>query len=177
MDNLAKLVEKAKEEKRNMEVLVERFMPLIRHLAHRLPYDNQDAEQDMKLAFLTLIHRIDLAEMRSLEDPYLLGYLEKAMRNRCWNLRDRYCRERNREQPLDDAVILSQDSSPFEERVELELLCGNLTERQKQILVLKYRYGYSDAELSEKLHITRQAVNRAKNRGLQELRKSHEEKI
>ena len=72
MDNLAKLVEKAKEEKRDMEVLVERFMPLIRHLAHRLPYDNQDAEQDMKLAFLTLIHRIDLAEMRSLEDPYLL---------------------------------------------------------------------------------------------------------
>ena len=74
-------------------------------------------------------------------------------------------------------MILSQDSSPFEERVELELLCGNLTERQKHILVLKYRYGYSDAELSEKLHITRQAVNRAKNRGLQELRKSHEEKI
>ena len=35
MDNLAKLVEKAKEEKRDMEVLVERFMPLIRHLAHR----------------------------------------------------------------------------------------------------------------------------------------------
>ena len=49
MGNLAKLVEKAKRNTGNMELLIERFTPLIRYLAHRLPYEYQDAEQDMKL--------------------------------------------------------------------------------------------------------------------------------
>ena len=50
MKKLVKLIEKAKLEKVDMEILIERFLPLIRRLAHKLPYEYQDAEQD--------IHRI-----------------------------------------------------------------------------------------------------------------------
>ncbi len=39
MENLADLVEKAKRNTGDMELLIERFTPLIRHLAHRLPYE------------------------------------------------------------------------------------------------------------------------------------------
>lgn len=86
MENLANIIEKAKTETREMELLIERFTPLIRHLAHRLPYEYQDAEQDMKLAFLQLIHKIKLGETHSREDKYLLGYIAAAMKNRCFDL-------------------------------------------------------------------------------------------
>lgn len=95
MENLADLVEKAKRNTGDMELLIERFTPLIRHLAHRLPYEYQDAEQDMKLTFLQLIHKIDLEEMRSREDKYLLGYIATAMKNRCFDLRNKYYREKS----------------------------------------------------------------------------------
>ena len=163
MENLADLVEKAKRNTGDMELLIERFTPLIRHLAHRLPYEYQDAEQDMKLTFLQLIHKIDLEEMRSREDKYLLGYIAAAMKNRCFDLRNKYYREKGCEQALDDMVSLPQDN-------ELEQFCSFLTKLQKQILVAEYVYGYSDVELSRKLHTTRQAVNRTKNRAIDMLR-------
>lgn len=49
MKKLVKLIEKAKLEKVDMEILIERFLPLIRRLAHKLPYEYQDAEQDLAL--------------------------------------------------------------------------------------------------------------------------------
>lgn len=171
MENLADLVEKAKRNTGDMELLIERFTPLIRHLAHRLPYEYQDAEQDMKLTFLQLIHKIDLEEMRSREDKYLLGYIATAMKNRCFDLRNKYYREKSCEQALDDMVSLPQDNDIlFEEMIELEQFCSFLTKLQKQILVAEYVYGYSDVELSRKLHTTRRAVNRTKNRAIDMLR-------
>ena len=45
-----------------------------------------------------------------------------------------------------------------------------LNERQRESLILKYIYGYSDAEIAERLGITRQAVNRLERRGLEILK-------
>ena len=118
----------------------------------------------MKLTFLQLIHKIDLEEMRSREDKYLLGYIATAMKNRCFDLRNKYYREKSCEQALDDMVSLPQDM------IELEQFCSFLTKLQKQILIAEYVYGYSDAEFSRKLHTTRQAVNRTKNRAIDMLR-------
>ena len=145
-----------------MELLIERFTPLIRHLAHRLPYEYQDAEQDMKLTFLQLIHKIKLEEMHSREDKCLLSYIAAAMKNRCFHLRNKYYRQ-------DDDIL-------FEEMIELEQFCSFLTKLQKQILIAEYVYGYSDVELSRKLHTARQAVNRTKNRGLNVLRNFYRER-
>lgn len=171
MENLADLVEKAKRNTGDMELLIERFTPLIRHLAHRLPYEYQDAEQDMKLTFLQLIHKIKLEEMHSREDKCLLSYIAAAMKNRCFHLRNKYYREKSCEQLLDDTVSLPQDDDIlFEEMIELEQFCSFLTKLQKQILIAEYVYGYSDVELSRKLHTARQAVNRTKNRAIDMLR-------
>ena len=78
---------------------------------------------------------------------------------------------------LDDTVSLPQDDDIlFEEMIELEQFCSFLTKLQKQILVAEYVYGYSDVELSRKLHTARQAVNRTKNRGLNVLRNFYRER-
>lgn len=110
-----------------MELLIERFTPLIRHLAHRLPYEYQDAEQDMKLTFLQLIHKIDLEEMRSREDKYLLGHIAAAMKNRCFDPWNQYYQKKDGEQLLDDTVTTLQDDPLFEETIELKQFFSFLT--------------------------------------------------
>ena len=74
------------------------------------------------------------------------------------------------EQLLDDTVTTLQDDPLFEETIELKQFFSFLTKLQKQILIAEYVYGYSDAEFSRKLHTTRQAVNRTKNRAIDMLR-------
>ena len=90
---------------------------------------------------------------------------------------NKYYREKSCEQLLDDTVSLPQDDDIlFEEMIELEQFCSFLTKLQKQILIAEYVYGYSDVELSRKLHTARQAVNRTKNRGLNVLRNFYRER-
>ena len=130
----------------------------------------------MKLTFLQLIHKIDLEEMRSREDKYLLGYIAAAMKNRCFDLWNQYYQKKDGEQLLDDTVTTLQDDPLFEETIELKQFFSFLTKLQKQILIAEYVYGYSDVELSRKLHTARQAVNRTKNRGLNVLRNFYRER-
>ena len=112
MKKLVKLIEKAKLEKVDMEILIERFLPLIRRLAHKLPYEYQDAEQDMKLVFLELIHKISLRDMRNQEDKYLLKYIETTMNNHCFDLCHKYYRDKGREQPLEETAVILPDGVP-----------------------------------------------------------------
>ena len=44
---------------------------------------------------------------------------------------------------------------------------------QKRVIVYKYLEGYSDIEISKILKISRQAVNKLKNRGLENIRKNY----
>ena len=50
------------------------------------------------------------------------------------------------------------------------LLSYNKQALQRDVILLRYYKDYSDREISEKLKISRQAVNRAKNRGLKRLK-------
>lgn len=45
-----------------------------------------------------------------------------------------------------------------------------LSKRQRQTITLRYIHGYSDAEIADRLGITRQAVNRLERKGLSILR-------
>ena len=55
--------------------------------------------------------------------------------------------------------------------MEIRRLTEHLSEIQRQVISLKYWYGYSEVDIAQMLHITRQAVNRTKNRAINELRK------
>ena len=68
---------------------------------------------------------------------------------------------------LYDCVCCAEE---FECSVTLKDGMKLLNERQKEAVILKYIYGYSDVEIGEKLGITRQAVNRLEKRGLSILR-------
>lgn len=158
MENLSLLIEAAQKKSENMIILMDHFTPLIRRLAHRLPYEYQDAEQDMRLSFLEIVNRMKLEQMRCLEDKYLLGYIKNAMTNRYINL-------------LYASTKQKEPKSLIDYRIELLSLLRTLPKIQKDVLYFRYFYGYSDIEIAQKLHITRQAVNKIKNRALKELKR------
>lgn len=58
------------------------------------------------------------------------------------------------------------ESLSLEDRLELREMLGGLTDVQQKVIIAKYLDGYSDAEIAARLHISRQAVNRAKNRAI-----------
>ncbi|HBF3254028.1 TPA: glycosylating toxin sigma factor TcdR, partial [Clostridioides difficile] len=45
---------------------------------------------------------------------------------------------------------------------------------QRKVIFYKYLKGYSDREISVKLKISRQAVNKAKNRAFKKIKKDYE---
>ena len=171
MKNLSQLIKKAQKETKNMEELINKFSPLIWHFASRLPYDRQDATQDMVLSFLQIIHAIQLDELYEQNDLVLLAYLKKAMSNHYINLLGKYSKTSNQLLSLEDQDIQIAIENDFEMEIEIRRLTEHLSEIQRQVISLKYWYGYSEVDIAQMLHITRQAVNRTKNRAINELRK------
>ena len=72
---------------------------------------------------------------------------------------------------INNALVedLTCDSSA-EMLLSVEDMLNCLSQKQKLIMIYKYIYGYSDIEISMLLNISRQAVNRLKNRAITTLK-------
>ena len=80
---------------------------------------------------------------------------------------------RNRQKQIDEIYVVSiyevpDSTSRSEYGVWNMLEC--LNDRQKKVIVLRYFYGYSDAEIGEIIGITRQAVNKLHRKSLKILK-------
>ncbi len=77
---------------------------------------------------------------------------------------------------LDDENSFINDVSYYDDQSDLENDCFLfLTEQQRKIIVYRYIYGYSIQEISDKLNVSRQAVNRTKNRAIKIIRSVYTE--
>jgi RNA polymerase sigma factor (sigma-70 family) len=61
--------------------------------------------------------------------------------------------------------------SRWEEEYDLVLLLGDLPERQRQVLTLRYGYGLPPEEIAQRLGLTRNAVDQAAHNGHRNLAK------
>ena len=78
-------------------------------------------------------------------------------------------------QIFNDAIVDNIDycmanDDNFELKFEISQLLNFLTDKQKQVIFYRYYCNYSDNEISEIMGISRQAVNKIKNRALNVLR-------
>jgi len=152
--------------KESMVILLEKFKPLISKYTYLLYYE--DAEDDLVLFFIEMIQSIQLKGFKlSNSDYQLLAFISKAMHNefiklskakdkkvQTLELEEWYCKE----QPYNDYV-----------KLEVMELLSHLKMREKQIIIMKYWFGYSDIEVGGKLNITRQTVNRINKRSLDKM--------
>lgn len=175
MSTLLSLVRSAQKDTKQMAKLLSQFEPLIRKYArmlHRL--EPEDAMQEMSLAFLQIIQKLDLQMFDGPEpDKFFLSYLQRAMKSRFLDLVKR--QNNIIFVDLDNALNLNQEDGSLspEELAELREMLASLTGLQREVILAKYLYGYSDVEIAGRLHVSRQAVNRAKNRAVALLKEKY----
>lgn len=157
------LIEKFKKQDMTVfEKLYDVFKRLIMFYAKKLHYD--DAAGDLTLFFIELLYQIDLSKFEEDDSISIKKYIAVSIKNRYIALsvnKDRYFKFSNNLYENADGYL-----PDFEDKLSLLESIKGLSEKQKMIIVYKYIYGYSDFEIAVLLGISRQAVNRLKNRAL-----------
>jgi len=148
------------------EPLYDLFKKLIMFYSKKLYYD--DAAGDMTLFFIELLYDMDLSKFPTDDSFSIKSYIAVAIKNQYITLsvnKDRYRKISNKLFDTLDGYL-----PDFEDRFSLFEGIDFLSEKQKMIVIYKYIYGYTDFEIAVLLGISRQAVNRIKNRALECLR-------
>lgn len=142
------------------------YKKLISFYAKKLGYD--DALQELTLFLIELFYKIDIDLFLSDNSYSLQRYIAVAIRNYYIAISKQSQQYLKRCNELQDYIASFECDN--DDKISLAEGMKRLSERQKKILSYRYFYDYSDAEIADILLISRQAVNRIRNRGLDILR-------
>lgn len=160
--NLCTLLNEAKNDSSKMLQAINLFSPLIQKYSKKLFFiDREDAEQEMTLAFISTIHK-----MNYFHSPgECISFINKGLYRRFCVL----CKEnpQNAEMTTD---FISLPDFEFEERYpDIDLICDYQKHLEKlpsiytEIFHLLLK-GYSDREIAAQLHFSKQYINRIKKK-------------
>lgn len=143
--------------------IYDNFKNLINSYSYKL--GGEDYNQELTVFLLELLYDVELSRFMDDCSDGLNRYILVSIRNKYYamsrekqeynnflhngDINQLYCR------PTADAKLL------IKEMLKL------LSKKQRDIIIYKYIYGYSDTELGALLNISRQAVNRLKNRAVE----------
>lgn len=171
---LKPLVQKIKNQDMSVfSIIYSEFEKLIGLYSYRLGYD--DAIHDMTLHLIETLYEIDLSNFKADDSKGIKKYIAVSLRNNYIALSIRDQKYKLFSNNLYENLCF--DFCNFDDKVSVLQSMDALSDKQKFILVYKYVYGYTDFEIANALDISRQAVNRIKNRGLLALKKFLEGEI
>lgn len=158
-----------------MEQLVTKFEPLLKKYSRKLFWE--DALSDLTLAFLELIHGLQVEQLRCREDGALVNYLARSIYNAYLALLRDFFHQPKEVASLDDATealkyaVLSYEE-PLEAQRFFDLLdgCPSLTEKERFVLTQIYYGGHTAVEVAKAWSTSKQNINQIKQRGLKKLR-------
>lgn len=167
---LIELIENLKkQDKSSFETINKEFIGLIFFFSKKL--GGEDSVAELTAFLIEILHGIKTEDFMPDNSETLKRYIAVSLRNRYIAL----SREKQKYEKIDTG-LLNDDikySASLEDRIMIKDMLNILSEKQRLIVTYKYIYGYSDVELAEALHISRQAVNRLKNRAISILRKNY----
>ncbi|ARC83154.1 RNA polymerase sigma factor, sigma-70 family protein [Clostridium argentinense CDC 2741] len=169
-DSLYELLKKCKtKDPKYILEMINRFSPLIKKYSYLLNYD--DAEQDLIVKLIEIVYKLPLNQIPiGYPDKYIASYLHYSLKNEYIQLSKKQSILLKQSLDLDTCKnpITSQELYNY---VFVKDLLNQVTELQRKILILKFIKNYSETEIASILKISRQSVNRAKNRALATLKK------
>lgn len=169
--SLFSLIEKSKnKDKQAILNFIIKFNPLIKKYSNKLNYDG--AESDLIIKSIELINKIPIYSNKNMrEDKYIISYVNTAIKNKYIELNKINKEILKREIEINLDIV----GTVFEDHIENKLLIQQaltkLTYLQKKVIIKKFITYKTDTEIAQELNISRQAVNRIKNRALNNLRK------
>ena len=149
--------------------LLHKFKPLIGKLAWELPWECDDAQQEMRLAFIMLIQKMDT---KRLSEEVIVAYIAVAMRNAFIQISKAHKRQAEHDQHIlvlgGTYVWADHYEALFWDEVQTKV-----NAREFLILQMHYGDGFSVEMIAQRMGIARQNVNKAKNKAIVKLRECY----
>ncbi len=164
-----KIQEKEEGYKSAVLELVTQFQPLIKKYSFLLNYE--DSQSELTLTFIEIIYKIPIYNPRFKQDKYIVSYINSSIKNDYIYLSMNKNKLYYYELPINLDIIETLYQPNLEDKLVVKDLLSLLTRKEKEVINLKYFEEYSDTEISKKLRISRQAVNKTKNRAIQKMRR------
>ncbi len=172
------LTKTAQHSKNAMSQLVFQFDPLVKKLARRTEeklQDRGDAEQELRIAIIKAVQSCHLENFPEDGDVPVLSYIVKSVRRRYIQLMmKKQAAPQLAPSVLDDLQLFDPTSQNQWLIAEISELLDKLTPQQKKIITGYYYHGYSDQDMADRLHISRQAIYKSRMKALSLLRKQLE---
>lgn len=128
--------------------------------------EDEDALCELNLFFVELLYSLDLNKFPCDFSDGLSRYIAVALKNKYLKISKLNQKYKSASVKLLDQIAYNDEDYTGELLEAVKLL----SPKQRAIIILKFIYGYSDFEISVNLNISRQAVNRLKNRALSVLK-------
>ena len=124
--------------------LKEKYGGLMLWIARDILRDPRDVDDAMQEAFLTIYKEI--SKISDIEHPKTKGYIVTIIRSKSINIYNR--NKRHEEEPLEENL-----AAPPEDIGALGACMLRLEPRKRDMLLLKYHYGYSVKEIAEMMEL------------------------
>lgn len=173
MDNLYLMTYKCQRgDKDSLMKIICKFKPLIQKYSRKLNYDDAEDELILGLVETVIFLPIDTKEYLK-KDECIVGYINMSIKNRYINLSKKYCQIYNLEMELNEDINIKGNENIYisvENKIFIKDILNKLTSLQKEVVIKKFFKEYKDNEIAKQLGISRQAVNRIKNRALKKMK-------
>lgn len=160
--NLWNLVKKGQEgDKKSMEELYNMFMPLLKKYAYLT--HTEDALSEITLSFIEGIMKMPINKDNfKNSDKYILSYINTTVKHGYIAANSSGEKYQNNNFPTDDFSQLINDigTEAESEKLWFEEIRKILSEEDFRIIVLKYKYGFTDKNIAAAFGVTRQAINK-----------------
>lgn len=154
--------------------LLELFDKLLKKYARLL--GTEDAYEDLRLFFFELLDKLKDKRVCNDNDGYVVSYISKSIKNQYIALSKgkRAIKSTVFSDVSDEQMIYIEQIAAIEDVVNITdyfPVKNKLSPREETILQQFFVGEYSIEEIAQQLGISRQAVNQAKNRALNKIRK------
>lgn len=172
-DNLTTLIKEYQEGNHEcLLLIIEKLKPAIFKYAKKLFLnDFEDSVAELELAVLESVSKIPYTE----NEAQCLTFLINAIKNKYWELARKSNKISDAELPLEEQFpvysYLENEYSNCELRLDLERALSTCNATQKKLLSEIIFEGKSSSLVATELHISRQYVNRIKNKWLEQIEK------
>ncbi|MGH4119496.1 sigma-70 family RNA polymerase sigma factor [Clostridium sp.] len=148
--------------------IIDKFKPLIQKYKRKLNYE--ESETDLTIAIIEILFSIDLKNFETYGDCAIVTFICNSIRNRSIDLFRKYVLKKTHEIEFNFDIMGDSIKENIDDKLFIAELLDKLSKKQLFIIIEKYFKCQSDAEIANYLHISRQAVNKSKNKALNTLR-------
>jgi RNA polymerase sigma factor (sigma-70 family) len=169
MDLYALLCNSQKGDEEATKELFLDFYPAIKNLSKKISYE--EAETDLTISFLEFIKRIDIGKFFYKDKKEIAKFINVFLKNKSVDLFRKHVLRQEELVEINYDLLKDPSNGDFISNIFVSELIEKLPLRQRQVIVKKFIFEFSDIEIANQLQISRQAVNSIKRRALNRLKK------